>query len=132
MTNILSKNPDDIISEVFDDIASNAMYLRSGEDDKNRYYLGPEALEALSFLIFQISIPILTGMASTLVLEWVKRHRENKSIEVKHEIDSVPADKISNAKKEVKALLMERGWPEEQAENDSEKTISAIVEQLSE
>lgn len=69
----MQTDKEEIIEEIDDIISSHAIFLNGGYDDSVHHLIGPEATEALSFLIFYLATPILTGITSNFLAELIKK-----------------------------------------------------------
>jgi hypothetical protein len=120
----------DLIDIVFDILAPHALYLRDGRTDHSRHYFGPEALEALSNTIVKIAVPILTGVATSSINEWLKRRREprpgDSTIARPDAVVSAHDDAL-RAEAALTERLIERGWPAEVAQTDAKAIVRTLL-----
>lgn len=128
-------------------LEENAVFMSYGDDDDVRYFAGPEAVEALAWLVSAVAIPLLVNLASDEVRERRRRRRLTGAPELqpgavflyRREVEEVlalgPAPVESQlarepAEREVRRILLSRGWPEDLAEADSIAIVASIQELL--
>jgi hypothetical protein len=131
---------DEIAHAAAEVLEVNLQFCRRDPSDKNRYFVGPEVLQALGWTATAIALPIMLCAANEVVKarvnEWLKRRKE------KNEPDMVPPDAlekelakileskgsivITDAVNAVTEFLSYRGWPAALAASDASQIIESI------
>lgn len=138
---------------VYEILEPHAAYIHNENDDDIRYFVSPEVLVALTWIATNIIIPILTGAASSIILERIRKRKkegELKAMQMKeklNEIELLKKEVESNLQRSRKAqsitdkniviaevtlseVLEINGWPSEVAKRDAETSVQVIYNRL--
>lgn len=124
--------------EIVEVLEANLQFLRDNPDDQNRYYVGPDALTAVAWVVTAIALPILlTGaneVVKSKVQDWLKkRNREDiaKNLAEGHgKSAGGESQGAPEAIAEVAAYLSKRGWPNPMAQSDAKEIVGLLAEKL--
>src|SRR5271165_982676 len=147
--------PDDRSIELVDSIHKviepHASYLSRGPEDENRYLVPVEILEALAWIVTNVLLPVVTGVAVAVVsarIDQKDRERTLRAMEVteeelrqiKRDVSKVlaqsqqlpePTDEAAaRARERIIVILKLNGWPTDLANRDAEAIISEALQQL--
>jgi hypothetical protein len=144
-------NIDETFDIVYYVIEPKASFISQGDDDNVRYFIPPEILEILVWIALNVSLPILSGVATSVLadrfkekdhkvqlkaLEIQKNELEHLKIEVKAALDRLDKEKLPSkeqahiAQASLAQVLRINGWPLDIAETDAEITVVKLREQL--
>jgi hypothetical protein len=115
------------------------------EADSNRYFAGTEALEVLAWLATSVAVPFVVGVASSRVVSRLDRrtaasgNREAARQEViadvaealvRRDPRGASRDELDLAEEHVRLLLVDHGWPAQEARDDALEIVSRIASEL--
>lgn len=141
---------DDIENSIYEILEPHASYIRRGPEDTALHYVPPEVLEALTWMLMNILLPIFTGIAASVVWKRLQKQDDKELIamilekaelqhlkaEVQQLLERVEKETKPNnelifvAKKKVVHVLMVNGWPSDIAEQDTENILIKIGRQI--
>ena len=126
----------------YESLLPNATYLAYGDDDNIRHFAGHEALESLSWLVTDALVPIILGIASTALYDRFRDHGAEEPVDLRAETVTTCRAKLTvvleheseldelardSAIEKAKMILVDRGWPEDDATTDAEKLTDELV-----
>ena len=137
---------DDIENSIYEILESHASYIRRGPEDTALHYVPPEVLEALTWMLMNILLPIFTGITASVVWKRLENQDDKELIamilekaelqrlkaEVQQLLERMQKETEPNneliliVKKKLVHVLMVNGWPSDIAEKDTEKILIKI------
>ena len=146
-------NIEDIFDSVYYILEPDASFISTGEDDEGEYFLGPEALEVLSWIALNVALPLIIGVTQSTIVERLKKWNKGKKDEtlvalemqrteleiLQREVQQAvnmlkreqPPDKGSRqiARANLAQVLSINGYPTDIARADADKTVETIIQQ---
>jgi len=121
---------DNILDNLFDSayyiLESHSIYISKGEKDQNKYFIAPEVLEALVWICLNVSLPILVGVASSIVSDHLKKKKGSEELTALN----LKKDKLESLKSEVEQALEKANLSNSRASNDTSLLIQADLAQI--
>ena len=141
-----------LIEKTFDTtyniLESNSTFLSRGSRDKKLYYCPPHILEAVVWLILNVSLPILLGIASSFFYEKIRNNRSSKEMEalsktneelekLRYDLNqllsivsdrkSVTPEQLNILHIDIVEILKVNGWPEKDANIDGHEILQQLI-----
>jgi hypothetical protein len=135
---------EDITTAAAEVLEPNLQFLRSNTSDESRYFVGPEALHAVSWVATSIALPILLSAVNEIIKKRVEAWREKRKtgqpdlkppeeiqIQIAEILQSgcgitVTGEHVDKAVGAVSEYLSYRGWPTALARSDAVQLIEII------
>ncbi|MCF6260712.1 MAG: hypothetical protein L3J98_11235 [Gammaproteobacteria bacterium] len=141
----------EVVNTIYNVLEPHATYISKGADDTDHYFVPAEILEALSWIISNVMVPIITGVTSgvtvSVLVERIKKRREEQQIQAlvleREEIESLKLsvqtalnhleektspcqNDFSLVEADLVEILMINGWPTDLAKRDAEEILLRV------
>ncbi len=139
----------EIRAQAVEILEPNLQFYRTGTADQSRYFIGPEILAALSWVITSIVVPVLVSGASEAfkekIKDWLHKTRASGQVgttlpdALRGEADAVmkqiplvqvTGKQASEASEIVGEYLSHHGWPTPLATVDAAEIVQMIRQKL--
>ncbi|NKL04187.1 MULTISPECIES: hypothetical protein [Rhizobium] len=142
---------EELSEEAGEVLEPNLQFYRVNPEDKNRYLVGPEVLQAIAWTATTIAVPLLmvglSEVIKTYVKKWLEKKPEDKEADARKGLppdvtadveqlltdgSTVPIEDahLKAAVGAVEEFLSRRGWPKAFAAADAESIVLAVKQRL--